>query len=103
MLELKPHTEGVLLPVKAAPASRQNGIQGVHAGHLKVAVTAAPEKGKANKALAQVLAKQLGLRKSDVQLVQGETSSQKQFLIRGLSVEELQAKLQPLLGDSDPD
>lgn len=102
MIDLRPHSEGVLLPVKASPAARQNGIQGVHAGHLKVAVTAAPEKGKANKALVEVIAKQLGLRKSDVQLMQGETASQKQFLIRGLSVEELQARLQPLLGENEP-
>lgn len=90
-----------MLLVKAAPSARRNGIQGTHAGQLKVSVTAAPEKGKANKALVEVLARQLGLKRSDIQLVQGETSSQKQFLIRGLSADELLTLLKPLLADED--
>ena len=42
--------------------------------YLKVRVRAVPEKGKANKAVEVVLAKALGLPKSAVRVVTGETS-----------------------------
>jgi len=62
---------------------------GEHAGALKVAVTQAPERGKANEAILDVLCDALQLRGREVQLIQGETSPQKKFLIRGLSLQEL--------------
>src|SRR5690606_19271494 len=99
MLELDETSEGVLLPVQAQPKARQNAITGVHAGHLKVSVTQAPEKGKANAAIAKVLSGSLGLRKSQVHLHSGATSSQKRFLVTGLSATELRARIAAVLGD----
>ena len=101
MIDLEPHAEGVLLPVRAQPGAKRNEIRGVQDGMLKVSVTQAPEKGKANKALAEVLAKGLGLRKSQVELVGGETSSHKRFLVRGVSVEELRAAIEAKLADQE--
>ncbi len=43
--------------MRAHAGARQNGIVGEHNGMLRVAVTAAPEKGKANKAIVDVLSK----------------------------------------------
>jgi uncharacterized protein len=91
MITLESHAEGVILPVRAQPGARRNEIRGQQAGMLKVCVTQVAEKGKANKAIAELLAKTLGLRKSQVELLAGETSHQKRFLIRGISVEELGA------------
>ena len=65
---------------------------------LKVAVTQAPEKGKANKAIVQVLSKSLGLRRSQIELLSGETAQQKKFLIRDVTLEELQAKIAAVMG-----
>lgn len=62
MINLVQTDEGIVLPVKAHAGARKNGITGEHAGALKVSVTQAPEKGKANKALAKVIASDLGLR-----------------------------------------
>lgn len=100
MIRLEPHTEGSILPVRAHAGARRNEASGEHDGALRVAVTQAPEKGKANKAIAALLAKSLDVRKSDVELLSGETSSQKRFLIRGLAVEELQSRLVRLLDGS---
>jgi len=44
---------------------------------LKVKVAAVPEKGKANQELCRYLAKELGLSKSQVEVVQGQTSQRK--------------------------
>lgn len=101
MLDLDETAEGVLLPVQAQPKARQNAITGLHAGSLKVSVTQAPEKGKANAAIAKVLAGGLGLRKSQVQLHSGATSSQKRFLVTGLSGIELRERIAAALGERD--
>ena len=94
-IELQPHDSGVVVPVRAKPAARKNAIDGVHDGAVRVFVTAAPEKGKANKAIADLLAKTLGFRKSDVRLLSGETSAQKKFLIKGASVDQVRGMLEP--------
>ena len=82
MLALESHPDGLILPVRAQPA-RRNEIRGVQDGGLKVCVTASPEKGKANKAMIELLAKSLGLKKSQIELISGQTSHQKRFLLRG--------------------
>ncbi|MFO1023105.1 MAG: DUF167 domain-containing protein [Planctomycetales bacterium] len=94
---LEPHPAGSILRVHAQPGARKNAILGVHADRLKVAVTQAPEKGKANHALCEVLAKELDLKKSQVSLLSGETSGQKKFLISGVTPDELTARLAPWL------
>ena len=92
-VQLEPHAEGVVLPVRAQPGAKKNGITGEHDGALKVSVTQAPEKGKANKALVEVLAKALGLKKSQVSLLSGETSGRKKFLLSNVEVEEVRDRL----------
>lgn len=96
-IELRIVAEGVLIPVQGQPGSRRNGLTGVHNGRLKVAVTQAPEKGKANKELAKVLADAIGLKGSQVSLAAGLTSSQKEFLVTGLSAAELTERLRMAL------
>lgn len=93
MIELKPHELGVLLPVKAQPGASNNAVRGEQNGMLKVSVTQVAEKGKANKAIVAVLAKELKLRKSQIELVSGSTASEKTFLIQDCSPAELDQKL----------
>jgi uncharacterized protein (TIGR00251 family) len=97
MIAVGDHAEGCLLPVRAQPGARKAGVLGEQAGALKVAVTAPPEDGRANRALAEVLHQALGLRRSQVELLRGETSRDKTFLIRGLTRAELEARLAALL------
>lgn len=89
MVELKQAKHGVLLPVIAQPGARRNTVVGEHGGSLKVAVTAVREKGKANRAVASVLADALELKKSQLSLIAGETSSRKQFLVQDVPLAEL--------------
>jgi len=60
---------------------------------VKIRVAAAPEKGKANQCLVTFLAKQLGVRKSDVEIVSGQTRPVKQVRVTGISAAELLEKL----------
>ena len=93
MIAVTEHAEGCVLAVRAQPGARRAGVQGEQAGALKIAVTAPPEDGRANRALLEELRKYLGLKRSQVELVGGATSRDKRFLIRGLTRAELQAKL----------
>jgi uncharacterized protein len=99
MIDLATHPEGVLLNVRAQPGARSSALRGVQDGALKVAVTQIAEKGKANKALVAVLSKALKLRKSQLELVAGQTSSQKRFLVRAVTVEELRARIEAGLAE----
>jgi len=97
MIKIEPHAEGVILAVRAQPGAAQSGIRGKHQEMLKVSVTQVAEKGKANKALVAVLASELSLRKSQVELLSGETSHDKRFLVRGLTADELAQRIEALL------
>jgi uncharacterized protein len=87
---------GVMLMVRAHAGARRNAVLGIRAGALRIAVTAAPEKGKANRAITELLAKKLGVSKSSIELVSGETAPQKRFLIVGASMDAMRAVLSEL-------
>jgi uncharacterized protein (TIGR00251 family) len=100
LIDLKEHAGGVLLPVKAQPGGRRNAVVGEHGGALKVMVTAAPEKGKANAAIIEVLAEAIGLRKGDLALLRGESSSEKTFVVSGMTSSELADRLAGVLAQA---
>jgi uncharacterized protein (TIGR00251 family) len=97
MIALIDHAEGVVLPVRAQPGARKAGVLGELAGALKVAVTAPPEDGRANKALVETLREALGVKRSQVKLLSGTTSREKRFLIRGVSKAELAERVAAVL------
>lgn len=83
-----PAAGGLSVRLRLTPGGRANRIDGVAADaggipHFKAQVTAAPEKGKANQALVKMLAKEWGVAKSDIEVVQGQTARNKTLLIRG--------------------
>jgi len=93
MIEISDHAEGLVLPVRAQPNAKRAGVQGERNGALKVAVTAPPEDGRANEAIVEVLRELLGVRRSEVVLLSGQTSRDKKFLVRGLTREQLLERL----------
>lgn len=97
MLDLQTDGDGVLLPVQAQPKAKQNAVTGVHDGRLKVAVTQAPERGKANDAILKLLAKSLGLKRSQLELIAGATSSRKVFRVTGVTATELEEQITAVL------
>jgi uncharacterized protein YggU (UPF0235/DUF167 family) len=84
--------EGIVLVIRAFPGSKRNEIRFVD-DCLKVYVTQIPEKGKANEAIRKQLIHSFDLRASQVELLQGETSALKKFLLRNVSSEEVQQKI----------
>jgi uncharacterized protein (TIGR00251 family) len=91
-LEVEPHPQGTLLRVKARAGGSRNAVLGVDAGGLRVSVTQIPEGGKANRAIAELLARYFACAKGRVQIVAGEKSSQKKFLLVDFSPEDVIAR-----------
>jgi uncharacterized protein (TIGR00251 family) len=88
---------GVTVAVRAQPGAKKTAILGVYgegpAAQLKVAVQAPPVEGKANAALTAFLADTFGLSKNKVELISGELSRSKVFLLRGVTPDQAQSKL----------
>jgi uncharacterized protein len=97
MIAIADHAQGWVLPVRAQPGARKTGVLGEVGGVLKVAVTAPPEDGRANKALTEALRDLLNLKRSQLELLSGETSREKKFLVRGLTRAELASRVAGLL------
>jgi len=82
----------VRLRLKVTPKASRNRCERLERDaegvlRLRVAVTAAPEKGKANKAVITLLAKALGLAKGTLAVSTGETGRLKTLDIKGDAVE----------------
>jgi hypothetical protein len=92
-LDLDERDGAVYLDVRVAPGSRREGILGTSEGALRVAVRAAPERGKANRALVGVLARAAGVRSSAVEIVSGRASRRKRVRIPGLAASELRERI----------
>ncbi len=96
-LDLQTCADGVVLKVRAVAGASRERVVGLHGGALKLATTAAPEKGKANRRLLSLLAGSLGLSPGELELVSGETGREKRVLIRGLTADDLRIRLAPYL------
>lgn len=78
--------------MRAQPGARRQGLAGAWNGLPKFAVSAPPLDGRANEALALLLAEILGLRRAQVALARGATSRTKAFVVE-LAPEEVLARL----------
>lgn len=88
--EIAPHRliiaesiEGVTFPVHVQPRASRTGITGILGGELKVRLTSPPVDDAANRQLEELIAKTLGIAKSDVSVVAGAKSRHKRVLVRG--------------------
>ena len=79
--------------MRAIPGSSVTAITGVRQGALVIKVTTAPEKGKANVTICEVLSGTLGVPKSSVRLIRGEHHRDKIFQVSGVSPEDVHKAL----------
>lgn len=79
----------ILLWIKAVPGASRDQIAGVLGDRLKIRISAAPEAGKANKAICQMLAKALGLKARQVEIESGHFNPEKIVRISGVAIEEI--------------
>ena len=81
------------LEVKVVPGSSRNEIVGWLGEALKIKVTAPPERGKANKAVVELLAAALGIATDDVIVVSGHSSPAKVVAVSGMDEDGIKTAL----------
>lgn len=91
--------DGCLIRLKVVPGSSRDALAGVLGNRLKVKVTAAPEGGKANKAVCALLASVFGVKPRDVSVIAGATSPEKTVRINSLTAEQVDQALTRLGSD----
>ena len=100
---LRAAPSGVTLAVRAQPGAKKTAITGIYgqgaAAQLKIAVQAPPLEGRANQALIAFLAQTFEVPKNAVELVTGELSRSKVFLLRGVTRAMAVAKLAEWAGN----
>jgi len=94
---IRPQGADCLLTVRVSPKASRAALVGLHDNALKIAVSAPPEKGKANAAVIRLLARSLDISPSRISLVGSPSSRTKTLRINGISPRELARLLQPFL------
>lgn len=87
---------GLEFDVLATPGSSVSKVRNIHGAALKVAVRAAPERGKANEEILAVLAAFFGVPHGCVAILSGEASRNKRVRIAGLSIDSALARIKTL-------
>ncbi len=95
------HGDHLRLSIRLTPNAGRDRLDGVEMNandeaHLKAKVTAVPEKGKANKALIALLSKTIGVPKSSISVISGDTARQKVLRIDG-DPKDVAEKIEALL------
>ncbi len=86
------------LRLRVVPGATHPGIVGRHGDAWKVRVAAAPEAGKANDAVLELLARTLDVPRRDLELTAGRASRDKVVALQGLSTEAVDRKLEAAAG-----
>ena len=79
--------------IRVIPRAAREEITGERGESITIKLAAAPVKGAANKALILFLSKRLGVSRSSISIVGGETSRDKRLRVEGLDEETVRGKL----------
>jgi uncharacterized protein (TIGR00251 family) len=97
-LELREGPEGLMLRVRVQPRASREALGGEREGALVVRLTAPPVEGAANKALARLLGRVLGVPPSSVRIVSGAGGRQKRITVSGIDVATARERLGARMG-----
>jgi hypothetical protein len=81
------------LRLRVSPGAGRSEIVGRHGDAWRIRVAAAPERGKANASVVELLAGSLGLAKRAVRVVAGQASRNKVVEVDGLTLDEAERRL----------
>jgi uncharacterized protein YggU (UPF0235/DUF167 family) len=82
-----------MLEVRVVPRARTNALTRDPNGTLRARLSAPPVEGAANRALIEMLAAHLGLKRADLEVVHGTRGRDKRIAVHGCSAGDLAAKL----------
>jgi hypothetical protein len=93
MVDISQQGTDTLISVKIVPNASRDRIAGELGEALKITVSAAPERGAANKAVCRLLARNLDIRPQQITVDTGATSAQKTIRIADMPAGEVAARL----------
>ena len=77
------------LDIRVQPRASGNSVEVAAVGTVRVRVTAPPDRGKANDAVVNLLARRLTVSKSAVRIVRGHTSRNKVVQVEGMERDDI--------------
>ena len=95
---IKDRSGNVELRVYCQSRASKTEIVGWHGDVLKVRLAAPPVEGQANSELCKFMSQYFGVAQQDVQILSGKHARQKRIFIKGMTAQDVQARL-PLLVD----
>lgn len=93
MVTIRESKNGLTFEVRVTPHASRTQIAGIEDEALKVKVTAQPREGEANAACVAILAKSLGLKRGQVEIISGVKSRKKIVLVKGTNIKDLEEKI----------
>ena len=91
----EPQFQTITLNVRVIARAKRNAVTEMEDGGLKVYVTAPPEDGRANDAVVETIAEWLGVKRRQVEIVNGATNRNKVVRVTNISQAQLDAALRP--------
>jgi uncharacterized protein len=86
------------LTIHVQPRASRTGLCGIHGDSLKLAITAPPVEGKANKEVIAFLAAFLKVPKKDIAIISGAQSRTKRCRITSTTEREVRARVASAIG-----
>jgi uncharacterized protein len=81
------------LRLRVSPGAGRSTVVGRHGDGWKVRIAAAPDRGRANEALVDLLSRTLGVARGRVRLVSGATGRDKVVELAGVAPDEIDRRL----------
>lgn len=91
---IQQHARGATITVSVQPRAARTEVVGEQDGVLRVRLAAPPVDGAANAELLSLLAKRLGVRKADLEIIAGSHSRRKVVLVIGGQADTLTKRLE---------
>lgn len=86
----------VVLRVRVMPRARANALTADGSGGLRARLMAPPVEGAANRALIELVARALRVKRGDLEIVRGERGRDKLVAVHGLSEADVAARVRAL-------
>jgi uncharacterized protein (TIGR00251 family) len=81
------------LAIRVQPRAKRTEVAGERDGAVVIRVSAPPVEGKANEAVRRLIAERVGVPRSAVRIVRGESGRDKLVRVAGLSADEARKAL----------
>ena len=93
MFYCREHESGTIFKVHLTPRASRDAVGDLHDDAVKVFIKSPPVDNRANQALVKFLAKKLGVKTRDLEIVAGRTSRSKTLTVAGLKPGDVTSRL----------